>query len=198
MQTIGVLGLQGGYHAHVQMLEALGHNTREVRNPDEFSSLDGLILPGGESTTQLKLIHRFNLKPKIDELITSGKPVFATCAGMILCAAHVNHPEQDSFGYLDIDVERNGWGRQLDSFEAKADDTDLELCFIRAPRITRVGKDVEVLATFKGEPVMVRQGNVTAATFHPELTEDTRVHASIFGSACGEVIELFKHASKSA
>ncbi|MBT6491285.1 MAG: hypothetical protein HOK97_16050, partial [Deltaproteobacteria bacterium] len=97
------------------------------------------------------------------------------------------------------DVERNGWGRQLDSFEAKADGTDLELCFIRAPRIIRVGSGVEVVATFKGEPVMVRQGNVTAATFHPELTDDSRVHAAIFGSATGEVIELFKNPkSKSA
>lgn len=198
MQTIGVLGLQGGYDAHVQMLETLGHNALAVRNPDDFASLSGLVLPGGESTTQLKLIHRFNLKPHLDAFITSGKPVFATCAGMILCAAHVTHPEQDSFGYLDIDVERNGWGRQLDSFEAKADGTDLGLCFIRAPRITRVGPHVEVVATFKGEPVMVRQGNVTAATFHPELTQDSRVHAAVFGSAQGKVIELFKPAFKSA
>jgi len=192
MQTIGVLGLQGGYDAHIQMLETLGHKTLQVRNPDDFASLSGLVLPGGESTTQLKLVHRFNLKLNLDAFIASGKPVFATCAGMILCAAHVTHPEQDSFGYVDIDVERNGWGRQLDSFEAKADGTDLELCFIRAPRITRVGSGVEVIATFKGEPVMVRQGNVTAATFHPELSDDSRVHAAIFGSATGEVIELFK------
>lgn len=198
MQTIGVLGLQGGYQAHIQMLEALGHNTVEVRNPDEFASLAGLILPGGESTTQLKLIDRFNLKPQIDALIESGKPVFATCAGMILCAANVTHPEQPSYGYIDIDVERNGWGRQLDSFEAKADGTDLELCFIRAPRITRVGQDVEVLATFKDEPVMVRQNNITAATFHPELTDDSRVHAAVFGSTHGEVIELFSRAAQSA
>jgi len=198
MQTIGVLGLQGGYKAHIQMLEALGHNTVEVRNPGEFASLTGLILPGGESTTQLKLIDRFNLKPELDALIESGKPVFATCAGMILCATHVTHPEQPSYGYIDIDVERNGWGRQLDSFEAKADGTDLELCFIRAPRITRIGKDVEVLATFKGEPVMVRQNNVTAATFHPELTEDSRVHAAVFGSTHGDVIELFSRTAQSA
>lgn len=198
MQTIGVLGLQGGYGAHIQMLETLGHNTIQVRNPDDFASLSGVVLPGGESTTQLKLIHRFNLKLHLDAFIASGKPVFATCAGMILCAAHVTHPEQDSFGYMDIDVERNGWGRQLDSFEAKADGTDLELCFIRAPRITRVGRRVEVIATFKGEPVMVRQGNVTAATFHPELTQDSRVHAAVFGNAQGEVIELFNRTSKSA
>ena len=198
MQTIGVLGLQGGYKAHSQMLEALGHKTLEVRNPDEFASLAGLILPGGESTTQLKLIDRFNLKPAIDSLIQAGKPVFATCAGMILCAKKVTHPEQPSYGYIDIDVERNGWGRQLDSFEAKADGTDLELCFIRAPRITRIGKDVEVLATFKGEPVMVRQNNVTAATFHPELTEDSRVHAAIFGTTGGDIIELFPRPARSA
>ena len=198
MQTIGVLGLQGGYQAHIQMLEALGHKTLEVRNPDEFDSLAGLILPGGESTTQLKLIDRFNLKQEIDALIESGKPVFATCAGMILCAKNVSHPEQASYGYIDIDVERNGWGRQLDSFEAHADGTDLELCFIRAPRITRVGKGVEVLATFKGEPVMVRQNNVTAATFHPELTEDSRVHATIFGNTGGDLIELFPLPARSA
>jgi 5'-phosphate synthase pdxT subunit len=198
MQTIGVLGLQGGYKAHAQMLEALGHKTLEVRNPDEFASLAGLILPGGESTTQLKLIDRFNLKPEIDALIEAGKPVFATCAGMILCAKNVTQPEQPSYGYIDIDVERNGWGRQLDSFEAKADGTDLELCFIRAPRITRIGKDVEVLATFNGEPVMVRQNNVTAATFHPELTEDSRVHAAIFGNTGGDIIELFPRPARSA
>ena len=198
MQTIGVLGLQGGYNAHIQMLEALGHKTLEFRNPDEFALLDGLVLPGGESTTQLKLIDRFNLKPHLDALVASGKPVFATCAGMILSAANVTHPEQTSYGYIDIDVERNGWGRQLDSFEAYADGTDLSLCFIRAPRITRIGKGVEVLATFKGEPVMVQQKNLTAATFHPELTDDSRVHAAIFGSAVGEVIELFTRTAQSA
>ena len=198
IQTIGVLGLQGGYKAHAQMLEALGHNTLEVRNPDEFAQLSGLVLPGGESTTQLRLIERFKLKLELDNLINSGKPVFATCAGMILCAANVTGPQQESYGYIDIDVERNGWGRQLDSFEAHADGTDLELCFIRAPRITRVGPQVEVLATFRGEPIMVRQNNVTAATFHPELTEDSRVHAAVFGSAQGEVIELFVRTAQSA
>ena len=189
--TVGVLALQGGYAAHLESVRAIGLDACEVRNPEDFFALDGLILPGGESTTQLKLIHRFGLEASLQAFVASGRPVFATCAGMILSAARVTHPEQASFGWLDIDVERNGWGRQLDSFEAFADGTDLPLCFIRAPRITRVGPGVEVLATFHGEPVMIRQGNVTAATFHPEMTDDIRVHATVFASSSDHALIAF-------
>ena len=191
MQRVGVLALQGGYAAHLDSLRKIGLDACEVRNAEDLDSLDGLILPGGESTTHLKLIHRFDLEASLHAFVASGRPVFATCAGMILSAKRVTHPEQASFGWLDIDVERNGWGRQLDSFEAFADGTDLPLCFIRAPRITRVGPGVEVLATFQGEPVMLRQGNVTAATFHPEMTDDVRVHATVFASSGSRPIIVF-------
>ena len=193
MQTVGVLALQGGYAAHLQAISALGLEACEVRNPADLDSLHGLILPGGESTTQLKLIHRFDLLEALNDFVSSGRPVFATCAGMILSAIHVTHPNQSSFGWLDIDVQRNGWGRQLDSFEAFADGTDLPLCFIRAPRITRVGSSVEILATFEGEPVMVRQGNVTAASFHPEMTDDVRIHATIFAASSEYPVIAFPH-----
>lgn len=198
MRTIGVLALQGGYQAHLQMLQGLGFATCEVRNPEDLSNVSGLVLPGGESTTQLKLIDRFGLRERIQAFVAAKKPVLATCAGMILLATKVTKPKQASFGLLDIDVERNGWGRQLDSFEAQADNTDFQLCFIRAPRITRVGKNVEVLATFQGEPIMVRQGNITAASFHPELTEDSRVHLAVFGPGLAETTQLFARIPKSA
>ena len=191
MKRVGVLALQGGYAAHLEAIRTLGLEACEVRNAEDLDTLDGLILPGGESTTQLKLIHRFELATSLSAFIASGRPVFATCAGMILSATKVTHPEQASFGWLDIDVERNGWGRQLDSFEAFADGTDLPLCFIRAPRITRVGPDVEIVATFHGEPVMVRQGNLTAATFHPEMTDDVRVHATVFASSNENAVIAF-------
>ena len=191
MSRVGVLALQGGYAAHLDALRAIGLEATEVRNAKDFDTLDGLILPGGESTTHLKLIEAFGLEPGLQAFVASGRPLFATCAGLILSAKHVTKPEQSSFGWLDIDVERNGWGRQLDSFEAFADGTDLPLCFIRAPRITRIGPEVETLATFQGEPVMVRQNNVTAATFHPEMTADVRVHASMFASSSEYPIIVF-------
>ena len=182
MARIGVLALQGGYAAHLTSIRSIGLDAVEVRNASDLETLDGLILPGGESTTHLKLIERFDLEEALHSFVATGRPVFATCAGLILASQNVTKPTQRSFGWLNIDVERNGWGRQLDSFEAFADNTDLPLCFIRAPRITRLGDEVEVLATFRGEPVMVRQGNVTAATFHPEMSDDVRVHATIFGA----------------
>jgi len=191
MSRVGVLALQGGYAAHLDALRAIGLEATEVRNAKDFDTLDGLILPGGESTTHLKLIQAFGLEPALQQFVGSGKPIFATCAGLILSATRVTKPEQASFGWLDIDVERNGWGRQLDSFEAYADGTDLPLCFIRAPRITRVGPEVEILATFQGEPVMVRQGNITAAAFHPEMTDDMRVHASLFATSSEHPVIAF-------
>jgi 5'-phosphate synthase pdxT subunit len=153
---VGVLALQGGFQAHLQWL---GGGV-EVRLPRDLEKLDALVLPGGESTTQGMLIDRAGLKKPLEDFVRSGKPVFATCAGLILCAR---------YGWLDVDVERNAYGRQLDSFEALSDDGKQRLVFIRAPRITRVGAGVEVLATLNNEPVLVRQRNVTGATYHPEL-----------------------------
>jgi 5'-phosphate synthase pdxT subunit len=179
---VGVLALQGGYAAHLSTLSALGHAGVEVRAEADFEQIDGLILPGGESTTQTQLINRWNLSGALNQLIAEQKPVLATCAGLILAAAKVSGPEQESFGWLDIHVTRNGWGRQLDSFEALADDGATPLVFIRAPRITRIGPAVTVLKRYKEEAVMVREGNLWGATFHPELTNNLAIHAAVFGS----------------
>lgn len=179
---VGILALQGDYEAHGRALQELGHTTVEIREAVQLNDIDGLVLPGGESTTHLKLIDRFELEAPLDEFIQSGKPVLSTCAGLILCAKEVVGPNQRSFGWLDISVHRNAWGRQLDSFEGVADQDELPLCFIRAPRITQLGSKVEILATLNDEPILVKQGNVIGATFHPELTDDRRVHRMVFGS----------------
>jgi 5'-phosphate synthase pdxT subunit len=182
VKRIAVLALQGAFAAHAKRLEALGLAPFEARTARDVDGAEGLVLPGGESSAQLLLIERFGLEAAIRALATSGRPVLATCAGMILAATNVTSPRQRRFGLIDIDVERNAYGRQLDSFEATADgDGELPLVFIRAPRIVRVGPDVEVLATLAGEPILVRQGHVTAAAFHPELTDDARMHRAVFG-----------------
>jgi 5'-phosphate synthase pdxT subunit len=159
---VGVLALQGGFGAHVRALEKQGHAVIEVRLPEHLGGLDALVLPGGESTTQRMLIERAQLQAGLEAFVRGGKPVLATCAGLILCA---------HYGWLDVEVQRNAYGRQLDSFEATSDDGAHTLIFIRAPRITRVGPCARVMLTLKGEPVAVRQGNVVGATFHPELGE---------------------------
>jgi 5'-phosphate synthase pdxT subunit len=182
MKRIGVLALQGGFAAHARRLEELGHAPFEARTARDVERAEGLVLPGGESSAQLLLIERFGLEASIRSLAESGRSVLATCAGMILVAAGVTSPRQRSLGLVDIDVARNAYGRQRDSFEATADgDARLPLVFIRAPRIVRVGQGVHVLATLAGDPIWVRQGNVTAAAFHPELTGSTRVHSAVFG-----------------
>ena len=189
---VGVLALQGGYAAHIAALTNVGFESREVRTPEDINGLGGVVLPGGESTTQIKLLKRYGLWQALDTFVRDGGQVLATCAGMILAAKGVEAPTQESFGWLDIDVTRNGWGRQLNSGEAMADlestrtyygPTPLPLLFIRAPRIQRVGAHVDVLATLDGEPVLVRQGKITAATFHPELTTDLRLHRTAFRSS---------------
>jgi 5'-phosphate synthase pdxT subunit len=186
-KTIGVLAVQGAFARHAQVLGELGHDVRELRVPADFAELGGLVLPGGESTVQLEMIGRLGLEAPIRAHCASGQPVLATCAGLILLAHAVTEPVQQSFDAIDLDVQRNGWGRQLDSFEALSDQTlpgesdPLPLVFIRAPRINRVGARVQVLASFRGEPVLVQQGAVTGATFHPELSGDARVHAYVFG-----------------
>jgi 5'-phosphate synthase pdxT subunit len=180
---VGVLALQGGFGAHLAALEAVGVAGVEIRDADALAAVDGLILPGGESTTMLRLIDRFSLGLPLAAFVAAGKPVVATCAGLILAARRVCQPTQPSFGWLDVTVARNAWGRQLDSFQAVADDGLTPLVFIRAPRILEVGPGAQVLATLHGEPILVRQRNVTAATFHPELTSDRRLHREIFATA---------------
>jgi 5'-phosphate synthase pdxT subunit len=177
--TVGVLALQGGFAAHARALAAAGFAARPVRAAADLEGLAGLVLPGGESTTQLRLLARHGLEQPLRAFVAAGAPVLATCAGLILAAAAVERPAQPSFGFLDVTVARNAWGRQLDSFEAVADDGETPLVFIRAPRIVRVGPEVRVLATLDGEPVLVRQGNVTGATFHPELSDGAAAAAEV-------------------
>lgn len=179
MKTIGVLAVQGAFDAHARALAEVGHAAVLVRSPADLErrkKLDGFIFPGGESTVQLDLIARLGLEEPLRERIASGTPILATCAGLILLAREVTHPNQRSLGAIDVTVARNGWGRQVDSFEARSDDTGRDLIFIRAPRITHVGPDVEVIDTFEGEPVLVRAGNITCATYHPELGRDRELH----------------------
>lgn len=176
---IGVLAIQGDYTAHAEALVETGAVPVEVRKREELSDLDGLILPGGESTTMLKFLERGHL---FDELrqFCSSRPVFGTCAGAILLAREVRNPAQRSLGVLDAVVERNAYGRQLDSSilfsDSKLPGEKLEMVFIRAPRIVEIGRGVEVLAHREGNPTLVRQANLMAATFHPELSPDRRVH----------------------
>ncbi|HZM90680.1 MAG TPA: pyridoxal 5'-phosphate synthase glutaminase subunit PdxT [Blastocatellia bacterium] len=177
---IGVLAIQGDFAAHIRMLRHVGVDAVEIRRSSDLVSLDGLILPGGESTTMLKFIEGEGLNEPITDFARPGKPIFGTCAGAILLARDVYNPSQPSLGLIDIGVERNGYGRQVDSFVADIEPALegglLEAVFIRAPKIKRAGPDVEVLGSLNGEPVLVRERNILAATFHPELTEDTRVH----------------------
>ncbi|MFY9608164.1 MAG: pyridoxal 5'-phosphate synthase glutaminase subunit PdxT [Blastocatellia bacterium] len=179
-RTLGVLAVQGDFAAHARALERIGVRAVEVRRAAHLARIDGLIIPGGESTTMLKFITEEDLSNSIIAFSREGKPVFGTCAGTILLAREVGNPRQHSLGLIDIEVERNAYGRQVDSFIASTETTleggPLEAVFIRAPRIRRVGPNVEVLASIESEPVLVREANTLAATFHPELTEDQRVH----------------------
>ena len=177
---IGVLALQGDFALHARSLAALGVPCREVRTSRDLDGLGGVILPGGESSTMLKLMEGSTLEADLRGFHAAGGAVFGTCAGMILLAKRVTNPEQRSLGLLDADVERNGYGRQIDSFETDLpwteSDERIRGVFIRAPRFTRVGSGMRVLAERDGEAVLVREGRVLAAAFHPELTSDTRVH----------------------
>jgi 5'-phosphate synthase pdxT subunit len=177
--TIGVLALQGDFDAHRRRLEELGATVTLVRKAEDFDHIDGLVIPGGESTTFLKLLPEALLERLRDFVNT--KPTFGTCAGAIMLAKHVTNPDQPGLNALDMIVERNAYGRQIDSTiletETKLGNEPLEMVFIRAPRIQQVGEGVEVLAKRDGYPVLVRKGSVMAATFHPELSDDPRVHA---------------------
>jgi 5'-phosphate synthase pdxT subunit len=178
-KRVGVLALQGDFEAHKRALTRAGAEPVEVRSAADLETVEGLVIPGGESTTMMKLLEEEKL---LDPLREFGRkrPVFGTCAGAILLASSVANPTQASLGLMDMEVERNGYGRQLDSRVARLTpqgiEGDLEAVFIRAPIIRRVGKDAKVLASYQGDPVLVEQGRHLASTFHPELTDDSRVH----------------------
>jgi pyridoxal 5'-phosphate synthase pdxT subunit len=178
---IGVLALQGDFEAHRRRLEELGAEVVLVKKPEQLDEIDGLVIPGGESGTFLKLLGEAGFE-KLKQFAHS-KPTFGTCAGAILLASEVDNPKQAGLGVLDIGIRRNAYGRQLDSsirqgrfVDEKQCESPIEMVFIRAPKIERVGPGVEVIATEGKDPVAVRQGKAMAATFHPELSEDTRVH----------------------
>jgi 5'-phosphate synthase pdxT subunit len=179
---IGVVGLQGDVREHISALGSAGATAVVVKHPEQLADVDGAILPGGESTTIGKLLDRFGLMEPLRERAAGGMPLYGTCAGMILMAAEVVGPEAapDRLGVMDISVRRNGYGRQVDSFEVDLDieglDEDFRAVFIRAPIVERVGDAIEVLATVDGAPVLVRQRNLLASSFHPEMTPDARVH----------------------
>ena len=181
---IGVLALQGDFALHTRALARCGADVEvvEVRKPEQLGDLDGLIIPGGESTTLLKLMDAWGFVPAIEKFHAGGRPIFGTCAGLILLARDVTGPRQFSLGLIDVGVERNAYGRQRESFEAagaadlEGRSAPIEMVFIRAPRIRRVGEGVRTLARHAGEPVMAREGTVLVATFHPELTDDPTVH----------------------
>lgn len=186
MPRVGVLSLQGDFAAHGAALERAGAEPVYVRQPEQFASIDGLVIPGGESTTMLKLLR---YEPGLFEALSDfarHKPTFGTCAGAILMANEVSSPAQESLGVMDIGIERNAYGRQVDSrvveiettpeFEQRTAPGKLEAVFIRAPIIRRVGPEAKVLASYNGDPVLVEEGNRLVATFHPELSADPRVH----------------------
>ena len=186
-RVVGVLALQGAFEAHQHVLRDLGVETLQVRTPAELELVDALVMPGGESTTMSHLLVTSGLFESIDARLNQGMPVFGTCAGMILLAKGVldGRSDQKSFGAIDIDVKRNAYGRQIDSFE-----TDIEIdglvedfhaVLIRAPQIARCGEGVTVLARHGEDIVLARQGSVMVASFHPELTSDTRIHSLFTG-----------------
>jgi 5'-phosphate synthase pdxT subunit len=178
-KKIGVLALQGDFEAHEKALARAGAEPVAVRSAEDLQNVDGLVIPGGESTTMWKLLVEENLLEPLREF-GARRPIFGTCAGAILLASDVSNPAQPSLGLMDIDVERNAYGRQLESriatLQPEGLKGDLEAVFIRAPIIRRVGRDAKVLASYRGDPVLVEQGRHLVATFHPELTSDTRVH----------------------
>ena len=177
--TVGVLAIQGDYEAHKKRLEQLGATVTLVRKPEQLDSIDAIVIPGGESSTFLNFLAERGFLEKLRDFV-STKPTFGTCAGAILLATEVENPPQQSLAALDIRIRRNAYGRQNESsikeVATKLGAKPLEMVFIRAPKIVGTGKSVEVLASDNGDPVLVRQGKIMAATFHPELSDDTRVH----------------------
>ncbi|MGD0402377.1 MAG: pyridoxal 5'-phosphate synthase glutaminase subunit PdxT [Candidatus Acidiferrales bacterium] len=178
--NIGILAIQGDYEAHAKMLDRIGVAHTYVRRPEDLEGVSGVILPGGESTTHLKVMTEEGLFDALKQFASNGGAFFGTCAGTILLAREVHGPSQESLALLDVSVLRNGYGRQLASDvhlgQTKIAEAPVEMVFIRAPIIESVGKGVEVLAEDAGHPVLVRQGKILASTFHPELTADSSVH----------------------
>ena len=190
--NIGVLAVQGDFAEHIAILRRIGADAREVRLPEQLDALDGLIIPGGESTTLSRLMSIYHLREPIAQLAAEGRPVWGTCAGMIMLANEITEQDPVPLGLMDISVQRNAFGRQVDSFEqplqiAPLDPEPYHCIFIRAPVVIRVGSAVEVLASLDdGRPVAVRQSNLLATSFHPELTRDTRVHQYFVSLAKGD------------
>ena len=188
---VGVLALQGAFARHSEVLTGLGVVPLEVRTPGDLDAVDAMVVPGGESTTMSMLLDSSGLRPSLAERLADGLPVLGTCAGMILLAVRVTdgRDDQRSFGAIDIDVRRNGYGRQVDSFEDQLSVTGLDGpfhgVFIRAPVVERVGSDVEVLATVDGVPVLCREGVVLVSSFHPEMSGDGRIHERFLDLAFG-------------
>lgn len=188
-KTIGILAIQGDFDAHRKMLERLGVDVRPVLYPGELEDIDGLVIPGGESTTISKGMQRLGLYEPLKKRAEQGLPVLGTCAGAILLSRQVENHAVPVLGLLDVTAKRNAYGTQVDSFSAvlngEADEglAGLRCIFIRAPQLENPGPEVRVLARVDGKPVFVQQGNVLAATFHPELTDDTRVHARLLALA---------------
>jgi 5'-phosphate synthase pdxT subunit len=180
---VGILALQGAFAVHEEMLQSLGADTVQVRTPQDLGLVDALVMPGGESTTMSHLLNTSQLFDPIAERIDSAMPVFGTCAGMILLAKSIGsgRPDQRFYGAIDIDVERNAYGRQVESFETELNVRGLQspfhAMFIRAPQVVRLGADVEVLSTHEDKVVLARQCSVMVASFHPELTSDNRIHS---------------------
>jgi len=189
-KMIGILAVQGDFELHAMALDRVGAAWKLVKEPADLEGVAGLIMPGGESTTMLKFFNEEGLGKAVKEFAAQGKPIFGTCAGAILLAKEVLNPAQDSLNLMDITVERNGYGRQIDSSVARGDcpeiaDHPVEMVFIRAPIIRRVGEGVRVLGRSGGLPVLVEQGPILAATFHPELTQDETVHRYFLGKLNG-------------
>ena len=190
MPKIGVLAIQGDFREHGLMLDSIGQNWDEIRLPDQLNDLDGLIIPGGESTTIVQLIDTYNLRMPIQRLASNGLAIWGTCAGMIVVAKTLSDKKPVPLGLMDIDVSRNAFGRQIDSFETTVSVTGIKgepihAVFIRAPQILNTGPNVDILSTLEnGNPVTVRENKILATSFHPELTEDTRMH-ELFVSIAG-------------
>lgn len=190
---IGVLAIQGDFTEHIAILSRLGISGREVRLPDQITDLDGLIIPGGESTTLSRLMSIYNLREPVSQLAHQNKALWGTCAGMIMMAHEITEEDPIPLQLMDIGVQRNAFGRQIDSFEqdldiSAFDSPPFHAIFIRAPIVVRVGESVKVISALPdGRPVAVRQGNLMATSFHPELTNDTRFHQYFLDLAAGKV-----------
>ena len=186
MPVPGILALQGGFAAHGQVLKRIGYDPVEVRTPEDLNKVDCLILPGGESTVMIKLLKRCGLLIPLIRNVQGGMPVFGTCAGMILLSSGIEGLDQPVLSAMDYTVRRNAYGRQIDSFETELNwgENSLSALFIRAPQVCRTGEDVDILVQYENRPVLLKQGNRLAASFHPELTGSNLVHRYFMESIC--------------